>query len=330
MMYRTRLGVVKSAVALALLLGLMGLPGMSAAEKAVKFRMDWKFGAQHSPYLIAHQKGFYKGEGLSVQVMGGSGSTVSLKQLGGRAIEFGLVDAPVLVQGRVKGVPVKAIAVYYQRIPHSIMWNAQKQNVKDPKDLLGLKVGVNKQSSTYQGFRVFIQAQGIDMNKLALVPMGFGVSLLLSGQVDAQLAFTMNQPLIAADQGIKVGEFLFSDYGVKMYGLTISSSEDFMRRDAATVRAFLKASLKGIEYAAAHPGEAVAVVKKVVPQANADRERRVWAKVMETVLYPKANGKRVGLQTEQGWTQTQSTLFQLKLIEEKVPIRTIFTNAYQP
>lgn len=327
----TRLGVLKTAVILVLFLGLFGFPGMSTAEKRVKFRMDWKMSATHSPFLIADGKGFYKAEGVSVRVIGGSGSTVSLKQLGGGAIEFALVDAPVLVQGRVKGVPAKAIAVYYQRTPHTILWNAKKHTVRKPKDLIGLKVGVKKQSSTFQGFRVFAQAQGIDMKKqITLVPIGFGVAPLLAGQVDAMVGFTMNEPLTAADKGIQVGEMLFADYGVKMYGLTISTREDLMKSDPATIRAFLKGSLKGLEYGAAHPDEVVAAIRKVVPQAKPNRERRLWDKITKTVLYPKGPKKSVGLQTEGGWTETQNTLFGLKLIEEKVPVGTIFSNAYQP
>ena len=325
-----RLGVLKTAVALALFLGLSGFPGVSIAEKRVKFRMDWKLSATHSPYLIADQKGLYKAEGLSVRVIGGSGSTVSLKQLGGGAVEFALVDAPVLVQGRVKGVPARAIAVYYQRTPHTIMWNAKKHTIRNPKDLIGLKVGVKKQSSTFQGFRVFTRAQGIDMQKqITMVPIGFGVAPLLAGQVDAMVGFTMNEPLTAEDKGIQVGEMLFADYGVKMYGLTISTREDLLKSDPATVRAFLKASLKGLEYGAAHPDDVVAAIRKVVPQANPNRERRLWDKIVKTVLYPKGSEKRVGLQTESGWTETQDILFGLKLIEEKVPVGTIFTNAYQ-
>lgn len=330
-MFRNSSWILRFTVALAFFLSGVGFSGSSAAQKSVKFRMDWKMSAAHGPFLIAAEKGFYKAEGLSVQVMGGSGSTDSLKLLGGGSIEFGLVDAPVIVQGRVKGVPVKSIAVYWQRTPQMIVWNAGKHDVKTPKDLIGLKVGVKHKSSTFQGFRAFTRAQGIDMKKdMKLVPIGFGVAPLLAGQVDALVGFTTSEPLRAADKGLKVKEFLFANYGVKMYGLTIASREDLIKSDGATVRSFLKASLRGIKYAADHPDEVAPSVKKKVTQAKLGQQKRIWKKVMKAVLFADGPGKRVGVQTSDGWGKTQNILFDLKLIENKVPVGSIYTNAFLP
>jgi len=329
-MDQRRMYVLNIAVALALLLALFTLPKITSAGEPLKFRMDWKLSAQHGAFILAADKGFYKAEGLDVNVMGGSGSTDSLKLLGGKSIQFGLVDAPVVVQGRVKGVPVKSIAVYYQKTPQMIVWNAEKHpNIRSPKDLIGLKVGVKHKSSTFQGFRAFTRLQKIDMNKqMTLVPIGFGVAPLLAGQVDALVGFTLSEPLQAADKGLKVKEMLFADYGVKMYGLTISTQEGLTKSDPATVRSFLKASIKGIKYGVEHPAEVAPAVKKMVPQAKIDQESRMWNKLMRTVLF--APGDKIGIQTDERWSQTQNILSTLKLIETKVPVKTIYTNAFQP
>ena len=166
--------------------------------------------------------------------------------------------------------------------------------------------------------------------QLKLVPIGFGVAPLLAKQVDAMLAFTMNQPLSAADKGIEVGEMLLSDYGVKMYGLVLATREDLIQKDPTTARGFLRASLRGIRRAASHPDEAMAALKEVVRQANVSRKRREWDKLVKTVLYPGGKDKRIGIQTKQGWMETQDTLYELTLIEKKVPLDEIYTNAFQP
>jgi ABC-type nitrate/sulfonate/bicarbonate transport system substrate-binding protein len=192
-------------------------------------------------------------------------------------------------------------------------------------------VGVKHKSSTFQGFRAFTRAQGIDMNKdMKLVPIGFGVAPLLAGQVDALVGFTTSEPLRAASKGLKVKEFLFANYGVKMYGLTISTREDLIKSDGATIRSFLKASIRGIKYVAEHPDEVAPAVKKRVTQAKLAQQRKMWDKARNTILFADGPGKRVGVQTSEGWGSTQDILSGLKLIENKVPVQSIYTNAFQP
>jgi ABC-type nitrate/sulfonate/bicarbonate transport system substrate-binding protein len=115
-----------------------------------------------------------------------------------------------------------------------------------------------------------------------------------------------------------------------MYGLTISSREDLIKSSPATVRSFLKASLRGIKYVADHPDEVAPAVKKKVTQAKLGQQSRMWQKVVKAVLYADGPGKRVGVQTNDGWGKTQNILFDLKLIEKKVPVGTIYTNAFLP
>ena len=68
----------------------------------VKIRLDWKGGAQHAPFYFGKQRGFYRAEVLDLDVYSGSGSSDTIKQVGSKAVEFGLVDALVLVQGARK------------------------------------------------------------------------------------------------------------------------------------------------------------------------------------------------------------------------------------
>ena len=103
---------------MALVFAALGSAEASAqAPVKVKIRLDWKGGAQHAPFYLGQQRGFYKQEGIDLEVISGSGSSDTIKQVGSKAVEFGLVDALVLVQGAQQRVPAKSIAAYYQRTP---------------------------------------------------------------------------------------------------------------------------------------------------------------------------------------------------------------------
>ncbi len=316
-----KLGALSAAV---LVLVLM-VCSLAAADELqpVRFRLDWKAGAQHSPFYVAQAKGFFAEEGLDVEIIGGSGSAVSLKQVGSKAIEFAMVDAPVLIQGQVKGVPAKAVGVYYQETPISVMWNAAKIDITSPQDLVGKKVGAKKESSSFQGLMALTAANGIDLDAIKLIPVGFGVTPLLVGQVDALMGFTMNEPLEAEGQGLTVGELMVADFGVKMYGLTISTHTELLEKQPELVRGFIRAAVKGIEYTVQNPDEAMQIIKKAIPDLNLDDEINVWKKIDATVLRPEDEDAFLS-QTLEGWQATQDTLYDLGIIESKVEPAQIF------
>src|SRR4051812_16981349 len=95
--------------------------GTASAQTKVNLRLDWKPGAQHAPFYLAKQKGYYAQEGVDLNIVPGSGSSDSVKQLGTRAVDAAIVDALVLVQAAEQRVPVKSIAAYYQRTAISMI-----------------------------------------------------------------------------------------------------------------------------------------------------------------------------------------------------------------
>ena len=139
----------------------------------------------------------YKDEGLDVEIISGSGSSDTVKQVGSGTIDFGLVDALVLVQAAQQRVPVKSIAAYYQRSP-IVLISPKDKPITNPKQLLsGIELGSKKGSATYQGLVAFLAANDMQIEQIKMVDIGFGVAPLLVKQVDAIMGFSMNEPIEA-------------------------------------------------------------------------------------------------------------------------------------
>ena len=218
----------------------------SAPQKAA-VRLDWKAGAQHAPFYLAKARGFYKDEGLDVEIISGSGSSDTVKQVGSGTIDFGLVDALVLVQAAQQRVPVKSIAAYYQRSP-IVLISPKDKPITNPKQLLsGIKLGSKKGSATYQGLVAFLAANDMQIEQIKMVDIGFGVAPLLVKQVDAIMGFSMNEPieaevgrngdLPAADFGFR-GRYLWTDHRLQQHadaGQTCRGRE-ILARDPARHR----------------------------------------------------------------------------------------------
>ena len=223
-----------------------GAHAFAQAPVKVKMRLDWKGGAQHAPFYLGQQRGFYKQEGIDLEVISGSGSSDTIKQIGSKAVEFGLVDALVLVQGVQQRVPAKSLAAYYQRTP-IVLISPKAKPVTDPRQLLeGIRLGSKKGSATFQGLVALLSANGMQLEQIKLVDIGFGVQPLLVKQVDAIMGFSMNEPIEAESAGMPVTLMPISNYGVKTYGLTIASNPDFMQQKPEVVKGFMKATVRSV------------------------------------------------------------------------------------
>lgn len=297
------------------------------AKPAAKasIRLDWKPGAQHAPFYYAKDKGYYTAEGIDLQIIPGSGSSDSVKQVGAKAVDFALVDALVLVQGAEQRVPVKAIAAYYERTPIVLM-SPKAKPVTDVKQLLGdVKLGSKKGSSTFQGLVALLGANNIKMESIKLVDIGFGVQPLLVKQVDAMMGFTMNEPIEAESAGMPIFELSIADQGVKAYGLTIVSNDEFIKTRATVVEAFLRATRKAVEETAQNKQAVVQAVARQVSEIDVKREMAVLER---TIPFLTGKGIAFGAQSEQAWAQTINTAKTLGLVEKAPATRDVYTAAF--
>ncbi len=327
MVHRRLFGSIALILAVLFVAGALFTPGVAAQQPAptkVKFRLDWKPGAQHAVFYLARERGYYAKEGIDLEIIPGSGSADSVKTLGTRAVEIALVDALVLVQAREQQVPTQAVAAYYQRTPISIM-SPKAKPIRTAQEMLGKKIGSKKGSATSQGLTLFLEANGIRPEQIQMVDIGFGVQPLLVGQVDALMAFTMNEPIEAETAGMPIHEIMIADAGVRAYGLTVSANERFIREKGDLVRGFLRATKLAMQDALKDPQAAVAAVAKAVPEINTTRELKVMAKTIPVWNSEDTRANGYGWQTEAGWQQTVDTVTRLKLVEKAPSVKELFT-----
>jgi NitT/TauT family transport system substrate-binding protein len=321
-----RLGLVIAAV---LACGSCQTLAQTASPAKASLRLDWKGGGQHAPFYLARERGYYKEEGIDLDIISGSGSSDVVKQVGSKAVEFGVADALVLVQAAEQRVPLTTVAAYYQRSPIVVL-SPRSKPVTDPRQLTeGVKLGSKKGSATFQGLRAFLAANDIPLEKVTLVDIGFGVQPLLVKQVDAMMGFSMNEPIEAESAGLPVTVMAISDHGVDTYGLMIVSNPELISKNPALVKGFLKATARGMSDATRDPDAAVAALTKAVLEIDAAREAKV---IDRTLPYFQSDdkGARVGWQSEDRWEHTIAMARKLGLIEHDLSARQLFSNDMLP
>jgi NitT/TauT family transport system substrate-binding protein len=272
------------AVAFVLILVAAGIRSANATE--VNFVTDFGFNGRHAYFYVAREKGYYKAEGFDVNFVRGQGSADAIKKVAAGIATFGFADAGSLVLARGNdGVPVKLVSIVYAKPPQAI-FAIKGSGIASPKDLEGKTVADSASSSVRLLFPAFAKAAGIDADKVKwVVAEGSALpSLLANGRADAICQFSVGEPLIAAATGKEIVRIAYKDSGLDYYGNGIIASEAMITQHPDEVRAFVRATIKGMKDAFANPAEAAAIMAKYQKELAPDvieGETRLVAELAE-------------------------------------------------
>src|SRR5262249_30169881 len=119
---------------------LLGVPGAIRAEEPVAVQLDWTWWAGLIPFHVALEKGYYTDVGLSVTVQQGQGAASTVAIVGAGTSPIGHANQAVTAQFVSKGVPVTAVATFWQRTTLGLL-GLDDTTIKVPKDIEGKRVG---------------------------------------------------------------------------------------------------------------------------------------------------------------------------------------------
>lgn len=231
-----------------------GLASAAAAEGSGSFRIQlkWYHQFQFAGYYAAEAKGFYAAEGLKVTILeGGQGKAPIEVVLRGDA-DFGVSDAEVVLR-RLQGQPLVACAAVFQHSPYIIL-SRRDRGISTPSDLVGKEVMMEDGQGAVQ-FLAMLGREGIAQDRVRFRRHSWDLSDLIEGRVDAMSAYAMVEPQMLLQRGVEPAVLRTPDYGIDFYGDTLFTTEALVRARRPEVTAFLRASLRGWEYAMAHPQE---------------------------------------------------------------------------
>ena len=116
----------------------------SAQAQTTKFtfRLNWVASGEHAPLFVARDKGFYRDEGLDVEILDGSGSATVLQLIANGQSPVGYADAATMMRGVSNGMPVRAIGVPLQLSPHAFIYRADAPRPTKVAEVKGMRIAV--------------------------------------------------------------------------------------------------------------------------------------------------------------------------------------------
>lgn len=197
------------------------------------------------PYYLAREKGFYREEGFEVKDIYIRGGVTASQALQAGSVHFTLALGSG-VRAALSGMTIKAVMVYCDK-PYHFLYARPDLGVRGPQDLKGKRVAVTGLgSTTYYAARKVVQYLGHDPDKDVLIlSVGDIWPALHSGSVEAGL---IRPPFtnMAEKMGMVKLAFVGDALQIPMSGLV--TSEKLIRERPDFVRAFVKATLKGLRF----------------------------------------------------------------------------------
>ncbi|ARJ05850.1 ABC transporter substrate-binding protein [Humibacter sp. BT305] len=280
----------------------------------VKLQLQWYSQAQFAGYYAALSQGYYKDEGLDVQILEGAADIVPIDVLTSGDADFAISWVPKVLGSIEQGAAVTDIAQIFER-SGTTQISFKDKNITDAAALKGHTVGSWGYGNEWELFAGMNKA-GVALPDISLVQQAFDMNGFLAGDIDAAQAMTYNEYAQVLEtvnpatgklyQPSDLNVINWNDEGTAMLQDAIWADSDRLSSDsdyADTAVKFIKASIKGWAYARDNPQEAATIVTDSGSQLGASHQ--LWmTNEVNKLIWPSENG--VGMINQDEWDQTVS------------------------
>ncbi|WP_282140101.1 ABC transporter substrate-binding protein [Cytobacillus oceanisediminis] len=296
--------------------------------KKVTVVLDWTPNTNHTGLYAAKDKGYFKEEGLDVEIIMPGEAGADQLTASGKA-DFGVSYQESITEARVQGVPLVSIAAVIQHNTSGFASPAEK-NIKSPKDFEG---------KTYGGWGAPVEKSVIDslmkkenanIDKVSIVNMGDAdFFTAVKRDIDFTWIYYGWTGVEAELRGEKINMVYLTDYSEKLdyYTPVLATSEKMIADDPDTVKAFVKAAARGYEFAIDQPGEAADILLKNAPDLDSElvKKSQEW-------LSPRYqdDASRWGEQKLEVWENYADWMHENGLLDKELDAGKAFTNDFLP
>ena len=296
--------------------------------KKVSIVLDWSPNTNHTGLYVAKEKGFFKEEGLDVDIIMPGEAGADQLTASGKA-EFGVSYQESITEARVQGVPLVSIGAVIQHNTSGFASMADK-NIKSPKDFEGKTYGGWGAPVEKAVLASLMETEGADAEKVDIVNMG-DADFFTAAKRDIDFAWIYYAwtGVEAELRGEKINMVYLTDYSDKLdyYTPVIATSEKMIENDPETVKAFMAAVSKGYEFSIDNPEEAADNLIKAVPDLDPElvKKSQKW-------LSPKYqdDAPRWGEQKAEIWQNYMDWMLHKNLLEKEIDVDKAFTNEFLP
>jgi NitT/TauT family transport system substrate-binding protein len=264
------------------------------AADAVTLQLKWVAQAQFAGYFVAKDKGFYTEENLDVTIKPGGPDIAPEQVIAGGGADVVVTWMAAALAARDKGVGLVNIAQPYKKAGMQLVCPADGP-VKTEADFKGKTLGVWFFGNEYP-FYAWMNKIGLSTeggpDGVTVLKQSFDVQPLIQKQADCISVMTYNEYWQLIDAGYKPEDLIVFNYTAMgndlledgLYAMESNLADPAFKDKMVR---FVRASMKGWEYAIANPEEAAGIVMDNGGE-NEPHQVRMMGEVAKLIDQPDA------------------------------------------
>lgn len=251
---------------------------LAQAQKFI-FTPQWTAQAQFAGYYVAYEKGFYRDAGLDVEIVHPSLTRSALSRVRANESQATTLQLCQALEIIDSGVPL--VNILQTSMNNALVIVSRKD--EDPILQKGMRVGT--WSVGFDQIAICLSLrEGLNYE---WVPFSTGLTLFLTGAIDATLAMTYNELQELMQAGVEITDrniyrFCDHDYNIQEDGVYMT--RPYFEAHQEEARKFAEASRLGWEWAAEHPEETLDIVMDYVDRNHVATNRVMQKRMLEEIL----------------------------------------------
>ena len=290
--------------------------------------LDWVPNTNHTGMYVALERGFYKEEGLDVNIIqpseGGPAGLIAAGQG-----EFGISYQEQVTFARTsrEPLPVVAIAAVIQHNTSGFASPVEK-DITRPLDFEDKKYGGWGSPVEEATIEALMEIDNADFNKTEIVTIG-AIDFFAAVQeyVDYTWIYYGWDGVAAELKDFAINFILLQEYAPELdfYTPVIIAREQFLAQNPELIRKFLRATEKGYQYSIKNPETAVQDLLKHAPEIDSEIAIASQKYLAEQYI---ADAPYWGVMERARWENYAQWLYEQGLIEKMLDVDDSFTNKF--
>lgn len=295
---------------------LLTIESHAQARPTVNLQLGWLLSGNQIGEVCAKALGYYEAEGLDLKFQSGGPNIDGVAVVAAGRFEVGQVSSsPSLMLAASQDIPIKCFATGAQVHPYTF-FSLKKNPVKEPKDLIGKKVGI--QATGVILLRALLAKNKIAEKDVTIVTIGADMAPLLTGQVDVVTGWLTNTTAlkVLGDQRV---EMRLWDTGVRLYALPYYATAETIAKKPEVLAKFLTGSARGWAFARDNQEKAVDFLVKEFPNLVRADEIDAVKIMLQYAFGEKTKTEGFGTMDPAVWQEQIALYAELGQFTKRVP-----------